>query len=151
VVRSELPEADEETCIVVCAIASLLGAVAFADRDYSQAEEQQVRAELEKIQGMRPAGANAICAVLRSRIREIATVEVPQHCTALRELGDDDLRFEVLRLLVEVAAADERITFSEATLLRQITQFLGLQQDDYTALQQKHREKLEVLAPRSSG
>ncbi|HEY5956295.1 MAG TPA: TerB family tellurite resistance protein [Polyangiaceae bacterium] len=150
VVQRELPNSDQETWIVVTAIASLLGAVAFADREYSDVEEQRIRAELKLVQGMTPAGIDAISAALRARIREIATVEVPQQCNALREIADYDLRFEILGLLLEVAAADGSISRVESTLLREITQFLGLQQNYYTSLQAKHRDKLAMLKRQGS-
>lgn len=144
-VRRELPDADEATWFVVAAMVALLGAVAYADRDYSDAEERRVRDELQRVQGITAAGIDAICATLRSQILEVATVEIPHHCRALLEFADRDLRFEILRVLVEVAAADGSINMAETNVLRQLTQSLGLTQDDYLSLQARHREKLTVL------
>lgn len=145
VVQRELPKADEETWLVVTAMTALLGAVAYADRDYSETEEQRVRAELQRVQGMTTEGIDVICSALRARILEVATVEIPKHCRTLREIANNDLRFEILRLLIGVAAADGNINLAETTLLRQITQSLGLSQDDYVTLQQQHRDKLGIL------
>jgi uncharacterized tellurite resistance protein B-like protein len=144
-VRRELPDADDATCLVVTAMAGLLGAVAYADRDYTDAEELRVRAELARVQGMTERGTDAICGALRAHIVEVSTVETPRYCRALMEFGDRDLRYEILGVLVEVAAADGRISAVETNMLRQLTKSLGLSQDDYTALQARYRERLSVL------
>lgn len=144
-VRAVLRDADQETVKVVTAIAGLLGAVAYADREYSAGEEALVRSELERIHGMTSAGVEAICSVLRAHIVEVATVQTPRYCRALVELGDRELRLEVLQLLVDVAAADGTIKQSETNLVRGLAVALGLDQDDYNAAQAKHRDRLAVM------
>ena len=146
-VQRELPEADPETVTVVSSMVGLLGAVAYADRDYSSAEETHVRDELGRVHGMTARGIDAICTVLREHVVEISTVEIPRFARALVELADDELRREVLGALVALAAADESISLAETNLLRQITKSLGLSQQDYLEAQQKHRQHLSALKP----
>ncbi len=145
VVAQQLPEADAESVLVVTAIAGLLGTVAYADRDYSAAEEQRVRQELERVHGMTRAGIDAICAALRQHIVEVSTVQAPRYSRLLVELADRELRVEVLEVMVELAAADGEISVAEVNLLRQVTTALGLTQADYNAAQQQHRDRLTVL------
>jgi uncharacterized tellurite resistance protein B-like protein len=145
VIQRQLPEADPETVRVVVAMTGLLGTIAYADRDYSEAEEKRVRKELSRVHGMSDAGIDAICIALRRHIVEISTVQAPRYCRDILELGDRELRFEVLDVLVEVAAADGVITPAETNLLRQTTKALGLTQLDYNEIQEKHRQKLSVL------
>jgi uncharacterized tellurite resistance protein B-like protein len=145
VVRGILPNADPETARVVTAIAGVLGAVAYADRNYSAEEENLVREMLARIEGMTPAGVDAISTVLRKHIIEVATVQTPRYCRALRELGDRELRVEVLQLLVDVTAADGKISHDESNVVRRLTAALGLTQDDYNDAQAKHRERLSVI------
>ncbi|HYO96584.1 MAG TPA: TerB family tellurite resistance protein [Polyangiaceae bacterium] len=142
----EMRDADEATIRVVTALAGLLAAVAYADRDYSEDEEARVRLELGRIAGMTPAGIDAICVTLREHVVEISTVEAPRYCRALLELGDRELRVEVLEALTELAATDGAITTLETNWLRQVTKALGLTQDDYNSAQAKHRERLSVLS-----
>jgi uncharacterized tellurite resistance protein B-like protein len=144
-VARELREADAETISVVTSMAGLLGAVAYADRHYSSAEEARVRHELGRVQGMTPAGIDAICKVLRDNIVEISTVQIPRYARTLVELADTELRREVLSALLDLAAADDSISVVETNLLRQITKSLGLSQQDYVALQARHRDQLEAL------
>lgn len=145
-VQAELPDADEETVRVVAAIAGLLGVVAYADRDYADTEERVVRRELERVHGMTTAGVDAICRVLKRHIVEVSTVQAPRYSRELVELGDRELRVEVLQVLVDVAAADGEISLAETNLLRQTTTALGLTQDDYNAAQTRHRDKLSSLS-----
>lgn len=145
ILRGLLPEADNETVRVVTCIAGLLGAVAYADRDYSAVEEKRVRLELGRIHGMQREGIDAVAEALRRHIVEVSTVQVPRYCRALVELADRELRTDVLEVLLEVAAADGVISLAETNLLRQVTTALGLTQDDYNAAQARHRDKLAVL------
>jgi uncharacterized tellurite resistance protein B-like protein len=147
-VRVELPSADPETLEIVVAIAGLLAAVAYADRSYSDEEARRVRAELGRLHGMTESGADAICGVLARHALELSTVGVPGLCRSLVELGDRELRLEVLAMLIDLAGADGRIGTAESNLLRLATRALGLSQDDYNAAQAAHAHKLGVLDPR---
>ncbi|HEX9619257.1 MAG TPA: TerB family tellurite resistance protein [Polyangiaceae bacterium] len=144
-VAAHMSGADAESIRVVTAMAGLLGAVAYADRNYSQDEEHRVRAELDRVQGLPSRGVEAVCAVLREHVLELSTVQIPRYCRLLRELGDRELRLEVLASLVDLAAADGSISSAETNLLRQVTTALGLDQGDYNAAQARHRESLDVL------
>jgi uncharacterized tellurite resistance protein B-like protein len=145
-VRDVLPGTDAETIEIVVAIAGLLAAIAYADRRYSLEEDRRVREELGRLHGMTAAGVDAICTVLAEHARELSTVGVPAFCRSLVELGDRELRVEVLGMLVELAAADGVIDTPESNLLRLATRALGLSQDDYNAAQAAHRAKLGVLS-----
>jgi uncharacterized tellurite resistance protein B-like protein len=79
VIRGQLPEADADTVRVVVAMTGLLGAIAYADRDYSDAEEKRVRKELARVHGMTDGGIDAICIAHRRHIVEISTVQAPRY------------------------------------------------------------------------
>lgn len=148
VIREHIGNADEDTTKMIVAAAGLLGTVAYADRDYSAAEEARIRAELARVPRLTEAAVDAICAVLREQIVTVATVQAPIYARALRELTEPSQRREVLDVLVDLAAADDEITVAETNVLRQTATALGLSQDDYNASQQRHRDKLKVLKPR---
>lgn len=145
VVQAQLPDADEETRMVVAAIVGLLGAVAYADRDYSELEERRIRNELSRVSGMTESGIEAICAVLRQHIVEVSTVQLPRYARILVDLADQELRVELLQTLLEIAAVDGAITNNETNLLRLVTRALGLSQLDYNHAQAKHRDRLAAL------
>ena len=104
-----------------------------------------VREELSRVQGMSQLGIDAICSVLREHIVEISTVQMSRYARGLVELADVELRQEVLGALIDLAATDSSITLNETNLLRQITASLGLSQQDYLSLQERHRKHLESL------
>jgi uncharacterized tellurite resistance protein B-like protein len=119
--------------------------VAYADRDFSPDEEAKVVEELERVHGLTAEGPRAVCAALREHVLELSTTQTPRFARTLVELGDRDLRREVLRVMVELAAADGIITLDEVNHLRLVTQSLGLNQADYNELQAVHRDKLASL------
>ena len=144
-IRSELATADAETVFVVTAIVGLLGAVAYADGVFSLDEQQRVREELSRIRGMTAQGVDTITRALINHVLEIATVQSPRYTRLLRELGDQELRLDLLEMLVALAAADQVITSAETNVMRQITTSLGLTQRDYNAAQAKYKDRLAVL------
>lgn len=143
--RAELPAADNETILVIAAMVGLLGAVAYADGEFSPSEQQHVRAELERINSMSSSGAVAACNVLLRHVRELAAVHTPRYCRVLRELADRELRFQVLEMLVALAAADAQVTTAETNFMRQTATSLGLTQGDYNSIQAKYKQHLAVL------
>jgi uncharacterized tellurite resistance protein B-like protein len=145
VIAGALPEADEDTRRLVVAVAGLLGCAGYADRDFSEPERRLVADLLQTIHGVGQAQAEAILAVLRQNILQVSTVEVPRYARALRQLGNRELRLQVLEMLLRVAAADDDISQQEVVFLRQITTSLGLEQADYNQLQSQYRDLLRVL------
>jgi uncharacterized tellurite resistance protein B-like protein len=145
VIAAQLPSADAETVAVVTSMAGLLAAVAYADRNYSEAEERRVREELGRVHGMTDAGVEAICSALRTHIVELSTVQAPRYSRTLVEIADVELRREVLGALIGLAAADSSISLAETNMLRQLTTALGLSQKDYVELQAQHRQHLEAI------
>jgi uncharacterized tellurite resistance protein B-like protein len=144
-VRDALGSSDEESVLVIAAIVGLLGAVAYADGEFSPQEQQHVRTELARIDGMNTSGVDAVCAALKRHVREIKAVETPRYSRILRDLADRELRVQVLDMLLALAAADESVTTAETNFIRQTATALGLTQSDYNALQDKYKEYLSVL------
>lgn len=145
IVAEHLVDADEATRRVVTAVAGLLARVAYADGDYSAHEEQALRRELGRVHGLTQAGITAICALLADDIAQVVLVGDHDWTRDLREFTTSEVRLEVLDVCVEMAAADHTITYAETVQLRRIATALNLSQDDYHALQAKHRDKLAAL------
>jgi uncharacterized tellurite resistance protein B-like protein len=141
-VREQMPTADVEEAKIVAAVVGLLGQVAYWDRPYLPEEEEPIRRALARVGGLAPEGAERICSVLRDSITKIAEVEAREYARFLRELADRDLRLYVLDLLLDVAAADQNVSVAEMTLIRRLTDALGLTQEEYNASQARHEERL---------
>ncbi len=144
-VRRALPRADTDTVSLVSACAGLLAAVAYADRDFSPAEAQEIERQLGAVEGIGAEGTKAIVHVLELHRIELANVHTIRFARVLRDLGTHELREHVLGMLVALAASDDTITVAEVNTLRQVTTALGLDQTDYNRLQAEHRQKLGAL------
>lgn len=146
IVEQYLSDADEATQRIVTAVAGLLAKIAYADGHYSTQEEAAIQKELSRVHGLSQAGVDAICGLLADQISHVALLGDHDWTRDLRELAERELRLEVLEVLVEMAVADHVLKHEEQTQLRRIAKALSLTQDDYNAIQAKHREKLSTLS-----
>ncbi len=137
--------ARERQCQTVTAVAGLLAKIAYADGNYSPQEETAIRTELGRVHGLSQAGVDAICGLLADHISHVALLGDHDWTRDLRELAERELRVEVLEVLVEMAVADHVLTHDEQSQLRRIAKALSLTQDEYNAIQAKHRDKLSTL------
>lgn len=145
IVEQYLADADDATRRIVTAVAGLLAKVAYADGDYSDKEEVTIRAELSRVHGLSPEGVDAICGLLADHISQVALLGDHDWTRDLRDLAGRELRLEILEVLVEMGVADEVLKHEEQTQLRRIAKALSLTQEDYNAIQAKHRDKLSTL------
>jgi uncharacterized tellurite resistance protein B-like protein len=127
-VRSELGGADDATVAIVTAIAGLMAAIAYADREVSDAEAEFLHRELARVDGIDERGASAICAVLTRHVVEISTAWRARYTRSLKPLADRALRVVILGVLVDLAAADGSLSPPAVQSLRHITAALGLTQ-----------------------
>jgi len=141
-VAANMSGADETSVAIVTAVAGLLATIAYADRTISDAESAHLEAELQRINGMPKGGAGALCHVLREHALRLSTAFVQRFTRVLRAELPEPHRAEVLDALLGMAAADGAITSEETTVLRNITNGLGLTQAHYNELQEKHRHLL---------
>ena len=145
IVRVQMTGEDEETVRVVTAIAGLLACVAYADRQFVEAEQAQIRSELGRIHGLSGAAVDTICKMLSANIADLACTASHYYLRDIKELADYQTRFEVLDALLSLAAADGSVSTVETNLLRRLSDGLGLSAGDYNALQSRYRDKLSVL------
>ncbi len=145
-VARALPDVDDDTVRLVAAIAGLLTCVAYADSDFDPKEREMIRAELSRLAILDERAVTAICALLEKQVATISAEGGQLFARDIRELCDRDGRIEVLDALVEIAAADGELSLSETNYLRRLVPIIGLSQDEYNDLQERHRDKLAVLA-----
>jgi uncharacterized tellurite resistance protein B-like protein len=146
IVEQYLADADDATRRIVTAVAGLLAKVAYADGHYSTQEEAAIQKELSRVHGLSQAGVDAICGLLADQISHVALLGDHDWTRDLRDLAERELRLEVLEVLVEMAVADHVLKHDEQTQLRRIAKALSLTQDEYNAIQAKHRDKLSTLS-----
>lgn len=144
-VATHMPDTDEQTIRIVTAVAGLLACVAYADQVLEPREIDRLREELGRIHGLSPEGSAAVLRVLTEEIATVTATGDQRWVRDLRELADRATRAELLEVLVDIAAADDDLALSEVNYLRRLTTALGLEQPDYDAAQEKHRDKLRTL------
>jgi len=105
-VHAHLPEADDEAVAFVTALAGLLASIAYADREYSAAEQAHVRDALSRVPDLTEIGAQAVCDVLVEHIRDLASVNPQAFSRDLREDYDVELRPQALDCLCHLDATD---------------------------------------------
>jgi uncharacterized tellurite resistance protein B-like protein len=141
-IRTALGEAEDESVKIVTAVAGLLAVVAYADRKIGEAEAAHLRQELGRLHGFPPTHVESIARVLSEHALHLSATSVPRFTRTLRTALPEESRFEVLDALLGMAAADGSITRDEVVSLRNMSTALGLSQEHYNVLQEKHRNKL---------
>ncbi len=144
-VAYHMQDTDEVQQQLVTAVVALLVRVACADQKFQKEEEDKIRRELGRVEGLAAAGVDAVMNLVREAALKTSDLQIPLYTRTLRLKGTVELRLEVLELLVELAAADNEISLSETNMIRRLADAMGLSQDDYNAIQAKHRDKLSVL------
>ena len=146
-VAHSMPSADEKQAAILGAVAGLLATVAHADRNYTEAEREQVSDSLGRMHGLVPEAVRAIEELLAEQVAELSHEPLQTYTRVLYEGLEREARVEVFEVLMDLAAADEVLDMQETNLLRRIARALGLSELEYTASQQRHRERLSVLRP----
>lgn len=139
VVDAAIPEADRNTQLMVAAVAGLIGSIAFADRQFSHTEQQRVLSVLQGVEGVDENEAQAILQQMRSQLLRLTSTDLPRHARTLKELGEPHQCRQVLRLLMQVAGADNALAQAETAMLQQVCTALGLTRHDYEAALSEHQ------------
>jgi uncharacterized tellurite resistance protein B-like protein len=146
-----VPGADAQLAAILGAVAGLCATVAHADRSYNEAERAHMRQVLTGLHELTPGGVDAICALLDTKLAELAHESLQTYTRVLYENLERSARLEVLDALLDLAAADEVLDMDETNLLRRIARSLGLSEEEYVASQARHRAHLTVLRDRTRG
>jgi uncharacterized tellurite resistance protein B-like protein len=144
-VKRHMPDADPDVVAIVGAVAGLLARVAYADLELSESELDEIRHQLGNVEGFEKPGIEAVCELVREHSQALGVEGIQTYTRVLYDETSRALRIEVLDVLLDLAAADGRVTLDETNLLRRITTSLGLSDADYQVSQERYRKKLSVL------
>jgi DnaJ like chaperone protein len=104
----------------------LLGKVACVDGRFSAKEEELLRALLAHVEGLEQGGIEAVCTALQGKLPSIQEQELDRCYRELKALCDADERARVVRLLVQLAAADGAPSAAERAEIEHIAEELGV-------------------------
>ena len=124
--RKALPDDESILLRYIGTVVVLLGKVAWADGGVTPKEEESLRALLAHIQGLPPAGVDAVCRVLHGKIPSFSDSEMELVYSELRAICDGNERKQIMHLLLRVAAVDGRLAPAEHRELERIAEELGV-------------------------
>jgi DnaJ like chaperone protein len=124
--RVALPDDEAVVLRYIAIVIVLLGKVACVDGRFSDKEEALLRALLTHVEGLDPSGIDAVCSALQGKLPSMSEQELDRAYRELKALCDADERARVVRLLVQLAAADGAPTEAERAEIRNIAEELGV-------------------------
>ena len=145
--KRALPDHESVVLRYIAIVVVLLSKVAWADGNFSDGEEEELRELLAHIDKLSPSAVDAVCTKLRVQAPEVNEEELALCYRELKALCDGRERMEVMRLLTQLAAADGEPTETEHAALKSIADELGIPADDLASVEQEvaneHREARE--------
>ena len=142
VVRERMEGASHDSVAVVVAMAGLLARVAFADRQYTEQEARRVRDERQLVLGFSERDVDAVCAALEQHIDTVGAGPIERYTDVLRGHLDVHMRADTVKVLVELAAADEEIAPAEESVIRATARSLWVDEALLEALIQRAHQLL---------
>jgi uncharacterized tellurite resistance protein B-like protein len=128
--RRALPDDESVLLRYVASVAVLLVQVASADGRFSEREERTLRELLAHIKGLKPQDIDVVARALEGTVTELTDEEREVCVRELKGICDGRERYEVVRLLAKVAAADGQLTPAERAELREVAKELGVSADE---------------------
>lgn len=144
-IARQLEELPPDRARFLAAFAYVLGRVADADLDISEAESRSMERIVERFGGVPEEQAVLVVEIAKSQNRLFGGTEGYLVTRELRQIATREERDRVLDSLFEVSAADDSISATEENLVWQIASELGLARSDYTAIRARWSEKRAVL------
>lgn len=135
----------EERARVVGAFAYLLGRVAHADHDLTEAEVAAMERHVVEVGGVASGEARAVVAIARVQSHEFRGTEDFRVAQEFRAIATDEEKLALLRCLFAVSAADADVVTSEDNEIRRISQELKIPHDDFVRARATVRDRLAVL------
>ncbi|MDP8254290.1 MAG: TerB family tellurite resistance protein [Candidatus Alcyoniella australis] len=144
-IESRLQGMPEQRARFLAAFAGLLGRVADADLEMSPEEMERIRQVLREHGGLDEPDADLVADVIHEQTKTLLGLENHIYTRVLRNNAAREQRFDVLRALFSVAAADDNISTIEDEEIRVIAKGLGLSHEEFVALRSEFAEKMSVL------
>jgi uncharacterized tellurite resistance protein B-like protein len=146
----ELDAMDAERARYLAAFAYILGRVAHADLDISEAETRTMEEIVHRLGGLSEEQAILVVQIAKSQNRLLGGTENFLVTREFKEIAALDERRQLLDCLFAVSAADDSISSAEEAQVRQIASELGFTHREYVEARSRYSEKRAVLRPLGS-
>jgi uncharacterized tellurite resistance protein B-like protein len=144
---AELNRLDPARAKHLAAFAYVLGRVAYADLDISDAETKKIVEIVQKIGGLPEEQALLVAEIANSQNKLFGGTENFLVTREFKEISTEDERRQLLDCLFAVSAADDAITGEEEGQVWQIASELGFTHQEYIEARLAYSDKRTVLRP----
>ena len=144
-IARELEAMEPERARYVAAFSYLLSRVANADLSVSEEETLKMERIVQGLGHLPADQASLVVEIAKGQNRLFGGTENFLVTRELRELATREQREELLDCLFAVSAADESISGSEESQIRQIASELGFSHAEYVQALSAYRDKREIL------
>jgi len=144
---AELDKLEPERARYLAAFAYVLSRVAGADFHISEVETVKMVELVHRLGQLTEAQALLVVEIAKSQQRLFGGTENFLVTREFREIASEQQRFDLLRCLFAVAAADSTISSEEEAQLWQVAGELGFSRAEFTQIRGEYQELRSVLQP----
>ena len=144
---AELDKLEPERARYLAAFAYVLSRVAGADFHISEVETVKMVELVHRLGQLTEAQALLVVEIAKSQQRLFGGTENFLVTREFREIASEQQRFDLLRCLFAVAAADATISSEEEAQLWQVAGELGFSRAEFTKVRGEYQELRSVLQP----
>ncbi len=142
---SRLEQLEPERARFVAAFAYILGRVAHADLEISEAESRAMEALVQEHGGLAEDQALLVVEIAKSQNRLFGGTENFLVTREFKEIADREERLRLLDCLFAVSAADDSVSIVEEEQVRSISSELGLSHKEYVEVRARYSEHRDVM------
>jgi len=142
---SQLESLEPQRARHLAAFAYVMGRVAHADLDISEAETWKMEQIVRELGHLPEEQAVLVVQIAKSQNRLFGGTEGYLVTREFRRIATSEQRAELLDCLFAVSAADESISATEENQVRQIASELGFTHEQYLAVRSAYSHKRAVL------
>ncbi len=142
---SRLEAMDPEKARYVAAFAYILGRVAHADQDISAQETSAMEAAVARFGGLREEESILVVQIAKSQNRLVGGTENFLVTREFSKIASQEQKAHLLDCLFAISAADESISPTEESQIRQIASELGFSHRDYVVERSRYSKYREVM------
>lgn len=135
----------DDEVMLIAGMAGLLGHVAYADHDISEAEISGMRRILGAQLDLDTGQVDAILEILMRHRVQLFTLENHLYARMINAVAGKERRKKLLRVLFALAAADRSISTQEDTAMRLVANALKLTHNDFVTIRSEFKEHRDVF------
>lgn len=139
------PQMNEERKIILSCLSGLLARVAYSDLEITKREETEMNRILCELSGLSEEEARHITQYSLRKMKELSGLDTRSYCKPLVEILTQSERYQILKALFAIAAADGEVDNVESNEISYIANALVLEKKYFLSAQADVKEYLKTL------